>query len=66
MRRPHLLLFGGVSEVSPLLPDLARRGGSNGKEMTPVTSQRDNAGSQIPQKGACEGQPSSSHQERGR
>ena len=58
-------MFGGVSEVSPLLPDLARRGGSNGKEMTPVTSQRDNAGSWIPQKRACEGQPSSSHQEKG-
>lgn len=32
-------LFGGVSEVSPLLPDLARRGKSNGKEMTPITSE---------------------------
>lgn len=66
MRQPHLLLFVGVSEVIPSPPDLARRGGSNGKEMTPVTSQRDNAGSWIPQKGACEGQPSSSHQEWGR
>lgn len=50
MRQPHLPLFGSVLEASHL-SDLGRRGGSTGKEMTPVMSQKENAGCGYPGEG---------------